>query len=257
MTTLMYDGTFEGFLSVVFEIYDLRLKEVKIIRTGQPVLDIFSDLITVATNTWHAERVWKGLTKKLDAAASTLIYRVFLTELDDVENWMLGYIRYAFSSTQNIATDYGNTYVLKMTQLNKMVGREKHRMEAFVRFQLIEGDIYYASIEPDFNVLPLLIPHFKRRYADQQWIIYDIKRAFGIRYDLHKVDFMNLEFLKKFRNGKEISAAWQNGEELYQVLWKDYFKSVNIQTRKNTKLHLRHVPKRYWKYLTEKLPDED
>ncbi|RZK75384.1 MAG: DUF4130 domain-containing protein, partial [Pedobacter sp.] len=23
-------------------------------------------------------------------------------------------------------------------------------------------------------------------------------------------------------------------------------------SRKNTKLHVRHVPKRYWKYLTEK-----
>jgi probable DNA metabolism protein len=38
----------------------------------------------------------------------------------------------------------------------------------------------------------------------------------------------------------------------YQVLWKSYFDSVNIKERKNPKLHLQHVPRRYWKYLSEK-----
>ncbi|HCV81945.1 MAG TPA: DNA metabolism protein, partial [Zunongwangia profunda] len=38
----------------------------------------------------------------------------------------------------------------------------------------------------------------------------------------------------------------------FQKLWKSYFESTNIKSRKNTKLHLQHVPKRYWKYLTEK-----
>ena len=38
----------------------------------------------------------------------------------------------------------------------------------------------------------------------------------------------------------------------YQVLWKSYFDSVNIPERKNMKLHLQHVPRRYWKYLSEK-----
>ncbi|MGY0039832.1 DUF4130 domain-containing protein [Pedobacter sp. NJ-S-72] len=46
-------------------------------------------------------------------------------------------------------------------------------------------------------------------------------------------------------------------EGFYAVLWKDYFKSTNIAARKNTKLHIQHVPKRYWKYLTEKQPDQD
>ena len=48
---------------------------------------------------------------------------------------------------------------------------------------------------------------------------------------------------------KYISDAF---EELYQKLWHSYFQSINIEARKNTKLHLQHVPRRYWKYLTEK-----
>ena len=38
-------------------------------------------------------------------------------------------------------------------------------------------------------------------------------------------------------------------------MWKDYFDSTNIKERKNMKLHIRHVPKRYWKYLSEKQPN--
>jgi len=41
----------------------------------------------------------------------------------------------------------------------------------------------------------------------------------------------------------------------FQTLWQDYFKSTNIVSRKNMKLHIRHVPKRYWKYLSEKQPN--
>lgn len=45
--------------------------------------------------------------------------------------------------------------VLKVAQTAKKVGRKKHRMEAFVRFQLTKDNIYFVNIEPNFNVLPL------------------------------------------------------------------------------------------------------
>jgi probable DNA metabolism protein len=48
------------------------------------------------------------------------------------------------------------------------------------------------------------------------------------------------------------SDAFTNEEHEYQTLWNDYFKSTNIASRINPKLHTQHVPKRYWKYLSEK-----
>jgi probable DNA metabolism protein len=41
-------------------------------------------------------------------------------------------------------------------------------------------------------------------------------------------------------------------EELYQHLWQQYFSTLNIAARKNLKLHIQHMPKRYWRYLVEK-----
>ena len=102
-------------------------------------------------------------------------------------------------------------------------------------------------------MLPLILNHFKKRYADQKWIIYDIKRAYGIYYDLQDAVFIQLNFASSKQDGKTIISSYSEDETLYQALWKDYFKHVNIPARKNTKLHLQHVPKRYWKHLTEKI----
>ena len=130
--------------------------------------------------------------------------------------------------------------------------REKHRMEAFIRFQKTADGLFYCGIDPDFNVIPLLANHFKNRYTDQQWIIYDIKRHYGIFYNLHTVEEIQMDIdinLLKKSNQHMLDEQ----EALYADLWKNYFKSTNIVARKNTKLHTQHVPKRYWKYLTEKL----
>ncbi|RYF92797.1 MAG: DUF4130 domain-containing protein, partial [Chitinophagaceae bacterium] len=97
------------------------------------------------------------------------------------------------------------------------------------------------------------LTHFKNRYADQRWLIYDLKRKYGIYYDLEKVETVTLDFTNENRSGRDKSVSFDEKEVLYQRLWQDYFKSVNIVSRKNTRLHLRHVPKRYWKLLTEKL----
>ena len=41
-------------------------------------------------------------------------------------------------------------------------------------------------------------------------------------------------------------------EELFQKLWKEYFKAINIKERNNPKLHRQNLPARFWKHLTEK-----
>ena len=144
-----------------------------------------------------------------------------------------------------------------MSQIAKSVSREKHRMEAFVRFKKTAEDIFFAVIDPDFNVLPLISPHFKGRYADQRWLIYDEKRRYGLFYDLNSVQDVHLssEHNKSMIEQAQLtdtSITLDAQEALYDQLWKDYFKSTNIVERRNIKLHLQHVPKRYWKYLTEK-----
>lgn len=252
MKYLIYDNTFDGFLCAVFEIYELKLKDAFIRKEDNQLPSLFGDHIQVSTCETKAKRVSDKLEKLMGTNGFRKLWKAWLTEESHVEDCIFGTIRYCLEQQRNVLSDFGNLYVIELSQKLKMIEREKHRMEAFVRFQRTNDELYYAVIEPDFNVVPLLIPHFKNRYADQRWLIFDLKRKYGIYYDLFDVDvvtFGEAELQQLKMPGK---AVFQEDEALYQTLWKDYFKSANIKSRKNTKLHVQHVPRRYWKYLTEK-----
>lgn len=252
MTTLLYDNSLEGFLTAVFEAYDRRLISYRIRKEETYTQQMFDELIRVTADKNKAARVWKGLRTKMTGTGLDYLYCASLSELPEAENLMQAFIQHIFKQEKNAERDYSDESVLQIAKISKMVHRERHRMKAFIRFQLTADGIYYAGIEPDFNVIPLIIPHFKNRYADQRWLIYDLKRKYGIYYDLHKVENITLEFAPGNNDGKNITVSFDEKEAFYQTLWQDYFKSVNIASRKNTKLHIRHVPKRYWKLLTEK-----
>lgn len=144
-----------------------------------------------------------------------------------------------------------------MSQWAKQVGREKHRMEAFVRFKKTKDGLFLSLVRPDFNVLRIILRHFKARYQDQRWLIFDEQRKYGIYYaldEVHQVK-MNAEIIdqqSRIGHSQCFSLELDAQELLYDQLWKDYFHSVNIQVRQNMKLHIQYVPKRYWRYMNEK-----
>ncbi|SHN01296.1 TIGR03915 family putative DNA repair protein [Polaribacter sp. KT 15] len=252
--TLIYDGSFDGFLCCVFYVFEYKLKNAKIQNEFVLQNALFSENEKISTNKDKADRVWKGLKTKASTISTTKIYYAFLSEQPGVENILLDYISYIFKSNNKVDTDFTYDSVLKTSKIAKNVSREKHRMEAFVRFKLTKDAIYFANIAPDFNVLPLISKHFKSRYADQKWVIYDIKRNYGLYYDLEVVTIMQMEFPKNFDFSKTDKNFFSEEEFEFQTLWQNYFKSTNITERKNMKLHIQHVPKRYWKYLSEKQP---
>lgn len=251
-TILTYDGSFEGFLTCVFQAFDQKLN-VTAIYTGDDIQqDFFSLPEVVITDIEKASRVKKSLASKLDRRGRRQMYFSFLSELPGMELLLLQYSQLVFTSKKFSPGDFGNPVILKVSQTAKMVSREKHRMEAFVRFMLTKDKIYFAHIEPDFNVLPLILPHFESRYADQKWIIYDLKRKFGLFYNLQETNYISLDISERVFEKNYQSSIFSASEMEFQELWKQYFKSTNIKSRKNMKLHKQHVPKRYWKYLTEK-----
>jgi probable DNA metabolism protein len=251
---LIYDATFEGLLTAIFELYEHKFQQTFIRKAGIELLSLFEDRVHISTDNSKAKRVWNKLKGLMGEDGALKLWKAWLTEEDDIEDCIVGTARYAIDQKVNVLSDFSNVYVLQLQQQLKKINREKHRMEAFVRFQLTKDELYYAVIEPDFNVIPLIIQHFQSRYADQRWFIFDRRRQYGIYYDLNTTEFVNFEETPSNLNktGKDI---FKETEALYQVLWRDYFKSTNIKSRKNMKLHLQHMPRRYWKYLTEKKPD--
>ncbi len=248
---LTYDGSFNGFLTAVFKVYEEKITVSDIQRFGEVQNALFADNERVYTNNEKAKRVWKGIQAKNQQALKN-IYFAFLSEKKGIELMLLHYIQKMFVNKASVHIDFSDATVLKISQLSKSVGREKHRMEAFVRFQLTKDGIYFANIDPDFDVLPLISKHFRNRYADQEWIIYDIKRKYGLYYNGSSMELISLDMAEVYTNSIRKSDRFLEEEYDYQTLWNNYFKSTNIKSRINKKLHTQHVPKRYWKYLSEK-----
>ncbi|PWB22641.1 TIGR03915 family putative DNA repair protein [Flavobacterium sp. HTF] len=253
MVQVIYDGTYEGWLSAVFEIYEFKFQDIVFAKNEPSTALLFSTTHFVNTDIEKAKRVSAGLKQKLSDEGFKSIYKTFLSEVDFAEETMFRFARYVLSSPRNIEEDFSNNDVWDVRKAAKITRRESHRMKAFVRFKLTKDQLYYAIIEPECNVLPLIENHFKSRYADQRWLIYDAKRKYGIYYDLEEISTVELQFNPGTSSSKSLTEICDDGEEFFQILWRKYFTSVNIESRKNMKLHLQHMPKRYWKNLTEKL----
>ncbi len=252
MDIVVFDKSFDGFLTAVFEVYEYKFKNPLIYPEGNARSSLFGSHHTVHTDSGKSERVWSKLDMKLSKNSMTQLYKTFLSEQPGIENNLLRFIQYVIASKYSVENDFSHPDILMIKQTAKKVDREKHRMEAFVRFQLTKDQLYYSIIQPDFNVLPLISSHFEKRYADQRWLIYDCIRKYGLYYDLGKVEEVSMNFEPDLNNKEAVKAIFDENEELYQTLWQQYFQSVNIKARKNMKLHLQHMPKRYWRYLVEK-----
>ncbi|WP_029902039.1 TIGR03915 family putative DNA repair protein [Prevotella sp. 10(H)] len=252
MIVFFYDKTFEGLLTAIFDAYSRKVFPDKLLAEGD-ILPIFVDeTYTVVTQEDRAARVWAALEKKMSRNACSSLTCAWLYDEAGADEIIFSYIRKMLNSKISIETNFGDEDVLRVNKMAHKVLKEQYYIKQFVRFQKAADDIFFATVSPTYNALPIAIPHFKDRFADQKWVIYDIKRHYGFYYDLHTAVEMTFDDDEHLLSGKLDEELMAQDEKLFQELWKGYFKSMTIKERINPKLHRQHMPRRFWKYLTEK-----
>ncbi len=253
MQIYSYDKTFEGFLTLVFEAYETKCFPQRIVDFRSVQNSIFAPSFRVHTQEEKAKRVYNSLKARLHKNSFNMIYHVFLSEIDNCEMLLLQYIRLVFDSKERIEADFRNETVLQLLKNERKIVREALRIQMFIRFQKTIDDLYFAPFDPQYNVLPLVIPHFKDRFSDQKWIIYDTRRNYGFYYNLKDCTEMTLDSQGvDLSSGKVKNELLAKEEMELQRLWKSYFDNIAIKERCNLKLHVQFLPKRFWKYLPEK-----
>jgi probable DNA metabolism protein len=149
--------------------------------------------------------------------------------------------------------NFADDDVLALSKIFKKVQNETSHIKQFVRFQKTADGLFFAVIDPLYNVLPLCSDFLEDRYADQQWVVYDSKRNYGLFYDLEKTEIIHFEHGDvSLKTGQLTPEKMDDYEAAFQKLWKEYLAAVTIRERKNLKLQRQHMPKRFWKYLIEK-----
>ena len=255
MTVYTFDNTMDGLLTAVFDAFALKEQSVELLREGD-ALPLFCDRIyKVHTDEKKARRVWTGLEKCLSQEAMRLISVSWLSELKELNQPLFLYICKVFRQG-DIARNFADPDVLAVTNIARRVLHEQLRMKQFIRFQKAKDGTYLAVVSPDHDVLPLITDHFSDRFNDQSWLIYDAKRHYGFNYDGQTVIRITFEDETAvpfdLGNGKLDADVLSSDDQLLQDLWRTYFKAICIKQRMNPRKQLQDMPRRYWKYMTEK-----
>lgn len=248
-----YDRTFDGMLTVVFDAYARRSFPQVIQGTNEPLPLFYDEVHPVITDEAKADRVWKALEKKLSKDALSCLTVSYLSELPELDLHLFRYICKNIDSPVSLENNLADDDILFVTNTFRKVLYERLRMMQFIRFQKAADGTYFGIMEPQYNVLPLAIAHFKDRFADQPFVLYDKRRHYGYYYDQHEVTQVTFdESLPHFVTGKLDESLMADDEKLFQELWRTYFKAVCIRDRLNPRKQRKDMPVRYWKYLTEK-----
>lgn len=244
MLQYIYDGSFDGLLTSIYEAY-YRREEIEDIVPRDSMEDNFLvQKIFISTDKEKSSRVYEAIENKISEEALKRVFHVYLSELPGHGITILKYLRLGFKLGPQVDLNLSNDIILKMDNINYKVSMEKHRLLGLIRFKQLENGILYSSIEPDYNLVALLAPHFASRMMNENWVIHDVKRGIGVLYNKKEWIVKDIEVTDPL--------VVKEDEDEYQDLWKIYFKSIAIQSRINPKLQRRNMPMRYWKHLVEK-----
>ena len=219
MIVYQYDKSFDGLLTCIFEAYDRKMFPDILQAEGVPLPLFHEEVIRIITDERKSSRVWKGLEKRLSPAGLSVITSCWLSELPDTDRLLFRYIRKAIDALRPIEINFGDPDVLEATQIAKKVGNERLRVVQFTRFQKTIDGTYFAALEPIYNVLPLVIGHFQNRFADQCWLLYDIKREYGYYHDLSTITEVHFEQKEgHLQSGFLDESIMDQDEKLFQKL---------------------------------------
>ena len=134
--------------------------------------------------------------------------------------------------------------VRQVRQWVKAVGRDIHKMHAFVRFRLVGVDEetgreqFVAWFEPEHRIVKLAAPFFRKRFAGMDWSILTPDEC--AHWDGSSL---------LYTPGVSREAA--PDDDALDDLWRTYYRSIFNPARLKVKAMQSEMPKKYWKNLPE------
>ena len=237
---VVFDGSFDGLLCIADRIHDENIVVESVTRCATGARPL-CDSLTVSTDVAVARHIQQILHKNLSGWQCRRILYAFLAD-DEVYLPLLRYIQIGLKDPEQL-DDITDKHIRDVTEAAQRVARERHRMLGFARFARLLDDSYFAVIAPRHDVLPLLGGHFRQRFPDRHWYIYDQGRRTLLIHDdtgltIEKVTSLSLPGLHP-------------EEYRYQRLWQTFFDSVAIGERVSYERQRSFVPLFYRGCMTE------
>lgn len=239
----LYDGSFYGLLTVVFEAYSSRTFPAGIETDDNVQQALLCEYEYVQTDSQKARRVEEAILKKASARSLNNIYYAYLANAQDKEINIFNYIRACCRFGKSVDNRLTVDCVAFVINAARNVGNEAHLFKEFIRFTELKGGVYYAKIEPKNSVLPAIEEHFVTRYSSMPFLIHDTVHGKCLVYNGTSSVIREADTIPKLNPSEN--------EEKYRELWKCFFDTVEISERHNERCQNTHLPKRFRKNMTE------
>ncbi len=243
----LYDGSPEGLLCAVFAtyLYHELPDDIATPDSFQPRLDQF--VRTIETDFARADRTRKGIIKKAGYDTFLHVLRVSLSDDPVAPLAVCKFIRHVMRSespTYHALQDIMHPDVAELFRIHRAVMNERHHHLEFLRFEELEGNVWFARCSPKARIVPLVMDWFVERFNIQHFIIFDdIHQEAGIyegdpRWQLVQSDAINLP--SQTAQEKEMQHAW-----------KLFYATLTNEARYNPELRRQLLPKRFWHHMPE------
>lgn len=244
-----YDGSFPGILCALCASLGAEERPFDIVgeREFQPA--VLAPTISVTTDEDRADRFMERIASVMGRHVRRTLVRAFLSDLPGRELMLYDYLAFLRDRGPRGDASLTHSAVAPVHDLARQVTVESHRLTGLARFIRVGDGLLLAVMEPRHLVLPLIVPHFTRRFPAERWVMLDVGRGAGLYWDtkeLHEVESgpETVRFLNR--------PPAEEANDIYEKMWRQYFKDIAIPERRNPRCQRRFMPARYWKYLTEK-----
>ena len=140
----VYDGTFDGFLTIVFDSYSNKVLPQKIYSYNDYVENFLDKTVYVKTDYEKSKRVFNGIEKNICYEALYNSYNAFLSNEKDKEIYILKYLCNGFDVGPKINNMLTISYVFKVINMRKKALAECHKLKGLLRFQEVGNNLCYA-----------------------------------------------------------------------------------------------------------------
>lgn len=251
---LRIEDSFEGILSAAaWSIRNNRMPDAIIRGEDCPLLIEYEFLETEDDIT---DKHFRYLARAIgNNAAADVIFELryaFLSETVGIELAVLEYIKLAVKLRINPANCEDLPEARAITTAARRCLRMSHSYKGILRFRKTSNigiDLYFADIESDCNVLPLIADHFAERFRDQNFIIRDLKRNNAVCHEAAdgRTYFVKLE---SSDDNMSLSNTVADYDQMDKI-WQEYLKHLSIPERENRNLQRSNLPLKYRGHMTE------
>lgn len=237
MRTVVIQPVFEEWRDRARELLALRVPPAEVLwcdDANEPNLFAATDEVVPRSAVPKVSPAFLDMARSVaahsDARRWSVLYRVLWRLTHGGERHLLA-----------VATDRDTR---QLQQWGKAVGRDIHKMHAFVRFRLVGKDEvsgreqFVAWFEPEHRIVRLAAGFFEKRFAGMDWSILTPREC--AHWD---------GSARHFTPGLPRSAA--PDDDALDDLWRTYYRSIFNPARLKVRAMQSEMPKKYWKNLPE------